>query len=110
MDFTDRIERLEVFEERVGCRLEALYCEFTKLGSSNYITINGEVHGREGANISKSFILKISIYDDAGRLIAESAAGHWSVEKFFGFATFSATVMVAGELTPVKVRLIPNAK
>ncbi|MBU6401188.1 MAG: hypothetical protein KGS61_12795 [Verrucomicrobia bacterium] len=85
-DVTQLIERLEAFEERVGVRLEALYAHFDSDGYLN-LTVNGEVHPREGTTIKQDIVVHVGACDTSGRLVAKSET--WLMaDEFFGFATF----------------------
>jgi len=63
-DVTHLIERLEAFEERVDVRLEALFAHNSE--TSGYLTVNGEVHPREGATIKQDIGVHVDAYDCFG--------------------------------------------
>jgi hypothetical protein len=100
-DVTHLIERLEAFEERVGVRLEALFAHFEVI--SGYLTVNGEVHPREGTIIKQNITVHVDAYDSSGRLVAKS---HTSLlaDDFFGFAAFQELVKLPiYELSKIRV-------
>ena len=108
MDLTDRFERLEAFEERAGCRLEALYANLASANdASNIVRVFGEVHSREGMNLGKSINLALTVYDTTGRLVGQSIA-LFDANKFFGFATFELAVVLPKLLSVTKFRVIPR--
>ena len=99
-DVTDLIERLEVFEERVGIRLEALFAHVNEYGN---LTVNGEVHPREGRTIMQDIEVHLEAYNLSGRLIAKSGLC-FSEGKFFGFEVFQMGVnLKIGELSKIRV-------
>jgi hypothetical protein len=100
-DVTHRIERLEAFEERVGVRLEALFAHYELL--SCYLTVNGEVHPREGTTIKQSIAVHVDAYDSSGRLVAKSRTSLLA-DDFFGFAAFQELVKLPiADLSKIRV-------
>jgi hypothetical protein len=86
-DITHLIKQLEEFAECGGIRLEALFA-FSNLDWS-CITVNGEIHLREGTSISRNLVLNIEAYGKNGDLVASGIEYVW-FKEFFGFHTFSA--------------------
>ncbi len=82
-DATHLIERLEAFEERVGVRLEALFAYI----ENDYLTVNGEMHPREGSTIEQDIVVHVDAYDSLGRLVAKTETT-LSADGFFGFEAF----------------------
>lgn len=110
MDCTKLIERLEVFEDRVGIRLEALFANWDDSFAPplSYLTVTGEVHPKEGATIHNDSSLVADIYDTAGRLVAHNKK-YLYAEKFFGFEPFSIIVRIeCPNLQIFKIRLYPK--
>ncbi len=113
-DLTRILERLEVFEERTGVRLDALYAKpdgnsgWTINGNfESGIRINGEVHPREGTSLTKSLKVVADAYDDLGRLIC-TTDHFFNAETFFGFATFSLLVGGVPTKQITKIRIYPK--
>jgi hypothetical protein len=84
-DITHLIERLELFEERLGIRLEGLYAEISD--DCQWVTVNGEVHALEGMKLKQDINIVGAVYDNFGRVIVRNS---WQVfkEKFYGFQVF----------------------
>ena len=99
-DVTHLIERLEAFEERMGVRLEALFAHIDEYGG---LTVNGELHSREGATIEQDIKLHADVYDSSGRLVAIGIE-RIEADKFFGFEAVSvvATLPIR-ELSKIRV-------
>jgi len=99
LDATHLIERLEVFEERACVRLEALFVYV----SDGLLTMNGELHPREGTTIKEDIEVHMEAYNSSGRLVAIGES-HFSGDKFFGFEVFQIRVNLAiGELSKIRV-------
>src|ERR1035441_10481548 len=99
LDITHLIERLEVFEERVCVRLEALFANV----SDGLLTMNGELHPREGTTIKQDIELHMEAWNSSGRLVAKSES-YFSGDKFFGFEVFQMRVnLPIGELSNIRV-------
>jgi hypothetical protein len=99
LDATHLIERLEVFEERASTRLEALFADV----SDGLLTMNGELHPREGTTIKQDIEVHMEAYNSSGRLVAKGES-HFSGDKFFGFEVFQMRVNLAiGELSKIRV-------
>ena len=100
-DVTHLIERLEAFEERMAVRLDAL---FAKL-EDDVLTVNFELHSRDGNQLKEDTKMVVTVYDAAGRLLAQNTNQSY-VEAFFGFETYSFSISVPGQIA--KVRVIPK--
>ena len=118
-DLSHPIERLEVFEERLGIRFEGL-CIVQKRcwdleGSPDDgwldIEVNGEFHPKDGTEIKRSVDLVLNIYDcyDSSAKVVATRSTRISAKTFFGFETFS--ISADGIFLPklFKVRLFPQA-
>lgn len=89
VDLTNNIERLEVFEDRMGVRLEALYCSQERDDDGDYwLSLSGEIHCSEGTQLKSDTSLALAAYDESGRVIKTSAT-YFMQEEFFGFDVFS---------------------
>lgn len=105
-DITNLVERLELFEDRLDVRIEAVYAYSEQIGGNCYVYVNGELHPRGGAQLSQDIIVNVDFLDPAGRVLAATAQG-FSSESFYGFETFSLCVNVGGADVS-KVRLYPK--
>ena len=108
-DITHLIERLELFEERLGVRLEALSARIQLMdrsAGSYYLNVYGELHPEHGTTLRENIDLVVSAYDPSGRVIG---LGHtyFVTGKFFGFEAFNAYCWCHGEF-PAKVVLYPQ--
>jgi len=90
-DLTDLIERIDLFEERLGARLEGLYAE---LDDDGYLTVNGELHAASGSTITKNIYVHMTVHDDRGRLL-QTCYTIMLAEDFFAFEPFSQMIKVA---------------
>ena len=111
MDCTHLIERLEVFEERMGLRIEALFADWDNENfcpPTSYLTINGEIHSREASKIQQNIRLVADIYDALDRLVARK--DKWfDADKFFGFETFELSIGInVPNVAISKIRLYPK--
>src|ERR1039458_9695112 len=95
-DVTHLIERLEAFEERMGVRLDGLVAKLEE----GYLTVNFELHSRDGNQIKEDTKVVIAVYDSAGRLIARGTNQSYAA-VFFGFEAFSETIRVPGQITKI---------
>ena len=68
---TNLIERLEVFEERAGVRLESLGASATTWDDDDdaSLSVRGEVHSREGTRIEQNIKLVVSLHDTSGSIV-----------------------------------------
>lgn len=103
-DITNLIERLKAFEERLEVTLEGL---FASLSDSNYITVNGELHPRDGDQLTQDIQLVISAHDSVGRVL-NTQVENFSQDSFFGFETFSVTLWPP-DVPVVKIRIYPKS-
>ena len=110
-DLTDRIERLEVFEERVGVSFEALYCTIDNndnWSDGNYrIELRGEVHSTSGTSIDDDLLIVLTVYDATGRVL-ETDSEWIDSDAFFGFDVFDMTLKIPQESEISRVRLFPK--
>jgi hypothetical protein len=105
-DITNLVERLEVFEDRLDVRIEAVYACMKNIGLNWHVTVNGELHPRGGAQLSQDIILNVDFLDPAGRVLGATAK-LFSAQSFYGFQTFTFSFDV-GRADILKVRLHPK--
>lgn len=105
-DVTNRIERIEEFEERAGVRLEAIFaCQDPEVSS---LQVNGELHPRGGTAIEQDLVLEMAAYDDKGRLVGKTEE-HIFKDEGYGFQTFGLFLHVPIPINTIaKIRLIPR--
>lgn len=103
-DLTNQIERLELFEERCGVRIDGLNAYVRRGGAT--IAIMGEIHARDGAALDHDIVLVAAVYDSLSRVIAREEKSIQAY-KFFGFDTFRIIIdFPTQQLT--KIRLYPQ--
>ena len=87
-DLTRRIERLELFEERLGVRLESLSA-LIEIDQDPPFALNvyGELHPRDGTELQSDVELIVVAYDQSGRIVGTDST-NFDAENFFGFETF----------------------
>lgn len=118
IDVSSKIERLELFEDRLKIRLSGLSAFFVRRDDEmgNYLGICGEVTADDGAkdaamqNIGtvkseRQVIICIAVYDDSGRVVAHDLT--WDSRGSMGFDTFDASIYVPVESVG-KIRIYPT--
>jgi len=107
-DVSNLIERLELFEERLGVRLESLSATITGYATV-YVRVMGELHVHEGMKLKQSTQLVAVIYDDSGRVIANVDNVYFK-EKFYGFEVFQLIFNLGDPPPPnmAKIRIYPK--
>jgi hypothetical protein len=106
-DVTHLIERLDALEEREGIRFESLYALSYK-GSDGcpYLRICGEIHARDGLEISHQLKVAVTAYDPQGRILHTGETWVADPEKFYGFEAFVIHLNTIGPIA--KIRLYPQ--
>jgi hypothetical protein len=101
-DTSHPIERLEVFEDRMGVRLQGLcvvqYWCWNEGGQRSdgwiEIEVNGELYPKDGTELQKNVWLVVNAYDSfdpAARVVA-TATEVVRADVCYGFQTFSVKV------------------
>ncbi len=106
-DVSHLIERLEAFEDRLGVRLEGLYASIQS--RHGYVSVNGELHPREGTQLNHDIEVVVSLYDSAGRVLGVGSE-RISAASFFGFEAFSRMLGPVGDPPIAKIRIYPKAR
>ena len=109
-DVTHLIERLEVFEERAGVRLEAMsaFLDVSNSDESTFrITVRGEIHPRNGTTLSNGVELSLAVYDAAARVV-ETDSAFYDADTFFGFEAFEMACFYVPLDKLSRLRLIPK--
>jgi hypothetical protein len=101
-DISDRLERLPAFEERAGVHLEALFAEI----ENEFLSVNGELHPREGNQLSADIELVVTAHDAQGRVLKMETAS-FDRESFFQFEPFSV-VLEGLPSPPARIRIYPK--
>lgn len=104
-DVTDLIERLESFEDRLGVTLEGLFAEIVHGG---HLRVNGELHLREGTELSQNIEVVATVYDSSGRVLAVGD-NRFRTDAFFGFEAFSLFMQVSDKQL-AKIRVYPKVR
>lgn len=106
-DVTHLLERLEIFEERLGVRLEAVFAQVGVGQDDNRrVWVSGELHARNGTQLKQDIWIEVVLYDSKGR-VANVDRCLFLAEKFFGFETFMISVVLSVEPMS-KIRLFPK--
>ena len=93
------IERLEAFEDRLGVSIEGL---FAYIPFDKHITINGELHCKEGNELNQDIRLVLSAHNVSGSVLAASTI-IISADSFFGLEIFSQTLSFTGAASKIRV-------
>ena len=105
-DASNLIERLELFEERLGVRLERVSAELRR----GHVFVMGELHVTEGMTLDKDIWLIATFYDSEGRIL-DTQEMIYMKQKFYGFEVFK---ILSGELDSAqlsniaKIRVYPK--
>ena len=86
-NMTHLIERLEVFEERAGVRLDAPGPTQTRLRQTRVVVslyVMGELHPRDGTTLENDVDVAITVYDSDGKILRNNAE-RFAADEFFGF-------------------------
>jgi len=108
IDVTNKLERLEVFEERSGVRLDSLSAFLKDWGDNDniFLTVSGELQSQVGTELQEDTYLVVAVYDSSGRIIGTSGLSYLS-ENFFGLETFDLLVnLPINEVA--KIRIYPK--
>jgi hypothetical protein len=104
-DITQLIERLELFEERLGIRLEGLYAEISD--DCQWVTVNGEVHALEGMKLKQDIRIVGAVYDNSGHVLSTNDHGVLAAE-FYGFKVFALPIELPPRANITKIRIYPE--
>lgn len=111
MDYTEVIERVEAFEQRLELRLSALFADWDDHGyvfPYSYLKITGELQPIEGTALREDIKLIADVYDTSDRLVGHTEH-HLYAERFFALETFEIGVRLSvPNLWISKIRLYPK--
>jgi hypothetical protein len=103
-DITDLIERLDALEERNGIRFEALNATFfIAINTCPTVRVCGEIHARDGLEITHRLKVAVTAYDPKGRILDTGQAWIAEPEKFYGFEAFVICLNTLGQVAKVRV-------
>lgn len=96
IEFIEKIERLEAFEEKFGIRLEGLSVSLVPSGTTigttfiiaSYIYVSGDMFAVNSTAIDRDIELVISCHDAAGKVLV-SKKHSINAKSFSGIDTFS---------------------
>ncbi|MGG7105014.1 hypothetical protein [Rhodococcus sp. 24CO] len=104
IELTDRIERMDALEDRLGIELEALYAVYKNDGYSSELLVNFDLIAASG-KIDDSLEVNISVYNRNGQLVATKYA-YVSKAGFIGFQSCSQRLDC--DEPPSKIRIYPT--
>lgn len=108
-DQTDRIERIEAFEDKAGVRLEALYAGLREGAGDQHVRliVRGEAHAtRNNSKIKNDIEIVLAAYDAQGRVIGKG--DHFiGGDSFFSFEVFEIDLYDL-PVPPERIRLYPK--
>ena len=109
IDISDKITKLDSFEERVGVSLESLSV-FLKDDNPDRISLEicGEIQTTVGTKLQQNISIVFDVYDTSGRIVWTDSMFCFA-NTFFGFLTFSESVHVP-TTTISKIRIYPKKK
>jgi hypothetical protein len=96
-DVTEKIERLEVFEERLGVSFQGISAFMNYIGDPTYLRICGELLPINGTNLSSDVEIVVAVYDKSGRIIATQSYNYFA-EDFFGLETFEFLLLSVAQV------------
>lgn len=109
-DYTDKIERVEAFEEKFGVRFEGLFASVADEDGDgpHRVIVRGEVHSSaKNSKIKDSLDIVLVVYDEKGRVIGKG--DHYlGDDSFFGFDVFEIDLFDVPGL-PARIKLFPKA-
>lgn len=101
-----KVERLEVFEERAGVKLEGLCVRISP--DSNRFEVNGELYPRDGLHLSRTVELVFTIYGKDGGVLSTTSQTFYK-DSFYGFEPFSVDIYNVEASKVGKIRVYPNS-
>jgi hypothetical protein len=104
-DITQLIERLELFEERLGIRLEGLYAQISD--DCRWVTVTGEVHALEGMKLNQNIKIVGAVYDNSGRVL-DIVENFVFAAEFYGFKVFRLPIELPPRANITKIRIYPE--
>jgi hypothetical protein len=104
-DITHLIERLELFEERLGIRLEGLYAQISD--DCRWVIVTGEVHALEGMKLNQNIKIVGAVYDNSGRVL-DIVENFVFAAEFYGFKVFRLTIELPPRANITKIRIYPE--
>ena len=107
-DVTDKVERMEAFEERMGVRLDCLSARSEYFDDeTTYVRAMGELLSRRGDQLPQDIALVAAVYSN-GRVVGTSE-NYYNSDEFPGLETFELIVSIPAGLPISKVRIYPKS-
>lgn len=105
MEITERIDRMDVIEDRLGISLQSFYATYHHDEDGGRVTVNFDVISPSGT-LDQDLMITISIYNEKRQLIG--ASQEWiNADDFMGIQSCSE-VMFDIEAQPSLIRIIPK--
>lgn len=105
LDLTQKVERVESFEERLGVTFSGIYAVAS---DEDTVHVRGEILSRSGDALSQSIRITATVFDDKGRVI-ETSTESVDKEEFFGFALFDIRLEVeAKDISRIRLHPAPS--
>jgi len=105
IEITDRVQRIESIEQKLGVTIQSVYAVWTSDEYSQQLTVNFDVLGG-GADLDDGISLVASVYNDKNQLIGTSQS-FIDEESFVGFESISLTLFDVVE-PPALIRVTPK--
>lgn len=105
IDLTNRVERMELLEDRFGIQLQAMYAVFKKDDYHSEVRVNFDVMAPNGG-IKKNLEMHVSIYNANGQLIGTTYS-YIDEDDFVGFESCSERIDC--DEPPTKIRVFPKS-
>lgn len=106
IDLSNKVERIEAFEERLGVRIENVSVWFDD--EEEDISILFEFHSASGTTISQDITVEIVAYNNRGQIIAKEEDFYFQ-ERFWGFETCKCYLEEISPKNISKIRVYPIA-
>lgn len=106
IELTNRVERMELLEDRFGIQLQAMYAVFTKDEYYSEVRVNFDVMAPNGG-IKKDLEVHVSAYNTNGQLIGTTCT-YIDEDDFVGFESCSERIDC--NEPPAKIRVFPKSR
>jgi len=108
IDVTDKIERLEALEERLGIVLGSMsaYCEIYEHTSDTHLYVYGELQASDGLELKERILLICAAYDSKGRVV-NTGYDCFDPNSFYATETLSISISLPGNDLS-KIRIYPK--
>jgi hypothetical protein len=100
-EVTNRVERMQAAEDRLGISFEAIFADYETSDYGNSLTVNFDVTAATGG-LASDIEVVVSAYNSAGQLVA-TTHDYIPEDEFFGIDSKSLNATCPQE--PAKIRL-----